>query len=115
MRYFEFASDQWANVFFEHNLDGLVLGKLPLIRNLDWREIISVKAAFGRIRPENLEDSAIIPISGMQSLEGVPYLEAGVGISNIFRLFRIDYAWRLTRRSPDGGNACLKIGMDMKF
>ena len=115
MRYFEFASDQWTNVIFEHNLDGLVLGKLPLIRKLDWREIISVKAAFGRIRPENLEDSAIIPISGMQSLEGVPYLEAGVGISNIFRLFRIDYAWRLTRRSPDGGNACLKIGMDMKF
>ena len=51
----------------------------------------------------------------MQSLEGAPYLEAGIGISNIFRLFRVDYAWRLTRRSPDGGNACLKIGMDMKF
>ena len=115
MRYFEFASDQWANVFFEHNFDGLVLGKLPLIRKLDWREILSVKAAFGRIRPENLEDSPIIPISGMQSLEGAPYLEAGIGISNIFRLFRVDYAWRLTRRSPDGGNACLKIGMDMKF
>lgn len=115
MRYFEFASDQWANVFFEHNFDGLVLGKLPLIQKLDWRELLSFKAAFGHIRRENLEDSPIIPISGMQSLENAPYYEVGVGISNIFRLFRIDYAWRLSRRSPDGVNSCLKIGMDMKF
>ncbi|MBQ6087298.1 MAG: carboxypeptidase-like regulatory domain-containing protein [Bacteroidales bacterium] len=115
MQYFEFASDRWANVFFEHNFDGLILGKIPLIRKLDWREILSFKAAFGSIRPSNLEESDIIPVSGMQSLAGAPYYEIGVGLSNILRLFRIDYAWRLSRRNPDGGNSCIKVGMDLNF
>ena len=115
MRYFEFASDRWTNVFLEHNFNGLVLGKIPLIRKLDWREIVSFKAAFGSIRPENLENSPITTISGMQSLKGAPYYETSVGISNIFRLFRIDYSWRLSRRTEDSCNSCLKIGMDMKF
>ena len=32
---------------------------------------------------------------GMKTLEK-PFVEAGVGITNIFRLFRIDAVWRLT-------------------
>ena len=115
MRYFEFASDKWTNVFFEHNFNGLVLGKIPLIRKLDLREIASFKAAFGSIRQDNLEISPVIPISGMQSLKGAPYYEVGIGVSNIFRIFRVDYAWRLSRRTADSCNSCLKIGMDMKF
>ena len=115
MRYFEFASDLWANVFFEHNFNGLVLGKIPLIRKLDWREILSFKAAFGSIRPENLEDSPIVPITGLQSLAKAPYCEISAGISNIFRIFRVDYAGRLTRRTTDRRNSCLKVGVDVKF
>ena len=115
MQFFEFASDKWTNVFFEHNFNGLVLGKIPLVRKLDWRELVSFKAAFGSIRENNLEKTPIIPISGMNSLKGAPYYEVGVGISNIFRLFRVDYAWRLSRRTEDSCNSCLKVGMDMKF
>ncbi len=29
-----------------------------------------------------------------------PYVEAGFGVENIFRLFRVDCIWRLTHRGP---------------
>ena len=33
----------------------------------------------------------------MRNLE-TPYVEAGVGLSNIFKVFRVDAVWRLTHR-----------------
>ena len=29
-----------------------------------------------------------------------PYMEAGVGIDNLFKCLRVDYVWRLTHRHP---------------
>ena len=60
---------------------------------------------------------------GMQSLNGVPYIELGAGISNIFRVFRIDCFWRLTHRDkllPDGRhtpaqNFRANIGIELRF
>ena len=34
----------------------------------------------------------------MQGLNGVPYIELGAGLSNIFRLLRVDFIWRVTHR-----------------
>jgi len=31
-----------------------------------------------------------------------PYLEAGVGVENIFKILRIDYVWRLTYLNHPG-------------
>ena len=113
MDYFEFASDRWADVFYEHNLNGLLLGKLPLLRDWDWREVLSFKAAFGRLSARNGAGSEFVPIEGLQSLSGAPYLEAGAGLSNIFRIFRIDANWRLTHR--ERRPFCLTLGLDVQF
>lgn len=113
MDYFEFASDRWAEVFYEHNLNGLILGKLPLLRDWDWREVVTFKAAFGRLSDRNGKDSVMLPIEGLQSLEGAPYLEAGVGLSNILRIFRVDANWRLTHR--DRRPFCVTLGLDVQF
>ena len=115
MDYFEFASDAWLDIFIEHNFDGLLLDKIPLIKRLDWREIVSFKAAFGSIRPENLDKNPILPITGMKDLKGAPYCEISVGIGNILRLIRVDYTWRLTRRDDHSRNGCFMVGVDYKF
>ena len=101
MDYFEFASDTWASLFYEHNFHGFFLGKIPLLRRLQLREEVYFKAAYGSVRPENngleARGGSIMPFpEGMKTMAGVPYVEAGVGISNIFRMFRVAGIWRLT-------------------
>ncbi len=104
MDYYEFASDTWATLFWEHDFRGFFLGKIPLIKKLKLREIVLVRAAYGTLRDENNGipgDPAsgadmVFPI-GMNKLD-TPYVEAGVGLSNIFKVLRVDAVWRLTHR-----------------
>ncbi len=37
-------------------------------------------------------------------MSGTPYMEAGIGLDNVFKVLRIDYTWRLTYR--DNPQAC---------
>ena len=115
MNYFEFASDQWADFFIEHNFDGLVLGRIPVIELFDLRETVAIKGAFGSIRSQNLNGSKIIPIEGMNDLRGRPYFEMSLGVSNILRILRFDYVWKLTCRNQVGPNSRFMIGFDFKF
>ncbi len=53
MDFYEFASDSWATLILEHNFSGYFLGKIPLLRRLDLREVMLFKMAYGRISPKN--------------------------------------------------------------
>jgi len=105
MNYFEFVSDAWATFFWEHNFKGFFFGKIPFMKRLNWREIAEVRAAYGTLSPKNngmsgsayAANSPMFFPAGMSSLDK-PYVEAGVGVSNIFRVIRVDAFWRLTHR-----------------
>ena len=115
MEYYEFASDRWVSAMYEHNLNGLILGRIPLIKRLDLREIISFKAAYGTLSELNSERSRIVPIEGLSSLEK-PYAEVGIGLSNLLRVIRVDATWRLTHRHPDPkDNFRVTVGFDVQF
>ena len=114
MNYYEFASDRWAAMMYEHNLNGMIFGHIPLIKRLDLREIITLKAAVGTISDLNRNRSRVLPIEGLSTLE-TPYVEAGVGISNLLRVLRVDATWRLTHRRPDTKNFSVKFGFDVQF
>ncbi len=104
MDYYEFASDTWATLFWEHDFRGFFLGKIPLVKKLKLREIVLVRAAYGSLRDENngipgdpdFGSEMLFP-EGMDKLQ-TPYVEAGVGLSNIFKVLRVDAVWRLTHR-----------------
>lgn len=115
MEYFEFAADKWASLIWYHTFNGFFLGKIPLIRELQLREEVSAKIAYGTLSDRNngtdpkygaLMKFPVYNESGMmQPLDGVPYVELGAGVSNIFRLLRVDFIWRVTHREkvmPDG-------------
>ena len=104
MDYYEFAADTWTTLFWEHDFKGFFLGKIPLIKRLNLREVAIVRAAYGTIRDENngipgnpAFGACMVFPEGMNNLE-TPYVEAGVGLSNIFKVIRIDAIWRLTHR-----------------
>jgi len=113
MDFYEFASDRWATLMYEHNLNGMILGHIPLIKWLDLREIISVKAAVGTLSEIN-RHGRILPIEGLSSLEK-PYVEVGAGLSNLFRVIRVDATWRLTHRRAEGKNYRFTVGFDVQF
>ena len=130
MSFYEFASDTWATFFLEHNFNGFFLGKIPLLRRMQLREVYTLKAAYGTLseknngiigHPASSGASLLFPI-GMSSLEK-PYVEMGIGVSNIFRLFRIDAFWRITHRYKEVGGVrqkadnrfALNFGIELKF
>lgn len=102
MDYYEFASDRWLSCFFEHHFGGFFLGRIPLLKRLKWREVFTCKGVWGNLSDRNngvlpdTEAELLFPV-GMQGVSK-PYIEAGVGIENIFRIVRVDCVWRLSHR-----------------
>lgn len=107
MNFYEFASDMWASLSWEHHFRGFFLGKIPLLKKLKWREVFTFKALVGRLSDRNngsLPDTKAVLFfpEGMSSVSK-PYFETGVGIENIFRIFRVDAIWRLSHRQDVPG------------
>ena len=115
MDYYEFASDRWMFSYYEHNFNGFFLGKIPLIKKLDLREVATVRFAWGTLSPANRENAPFLLPEGTGSLE-TPYVEAGIGIGNILRVLRVDCFWRLTHKRPEAmKNFTINIGFDVEF
>ena len=115
MDYYEFASDRWVTAFYEHNFNGFFLGKIPGVRKLDLREIVTVRGAWGTITPQNRENAPYRLMERTGALE-TPYFEVGVGLGNILRMLRLDCFWRLNhKRENPKENFAFNIGLDMAF
>lgn len=130
MDFYEFASDTWATLFYEHNFQGLLFGTIPGIKKLNLREVVTLKAAWGTLSDKNKgiqgdpasEKAVLMFPKGMSSLEK-PYVEMGVGITNIFRLLRVDCFWRTTHRyhyvdgvrEKSGNLFAVTVGIELAF
>lgn len=93
MNYYEFIADEWVTLLYTHHFNGLMFNKVPLFRKLKWREVATFRGAVGGLSnkhkaelefPKNLYDL------------NKPYFEAGVGVENILKIFRVDALWRLS-------------------
>lgn len=105
MNFMEFVSDQYASISIEHNFNGLLFNRIPLLRKLDWREEVVFKAMWGGLNQANVPtttnsllrfpvDTDGNPVTF--TLDQRPYVEAGIGIANVFKLFRVYLVKRLT-------------------
>ena len=105
MNFMEFASDKYVGLNIQHNFGGFFFNKIPLLRKLKWREVASFKGLYGGLdeknRPTETNGLLRFPVDEngrtvTHTLEQKPYIEASVGIANIFKLFRVDYVRRMT-------------------
>lgn len=89
--YYDFVADEYASLHFEHHFNGRLFSRVPLLRKLNWREIIGIKGVYGRVSDEN----RLLNASGFtyQAPDDL-YWEYHAGIGNIFKVLRIDFAWR---------------------
>lgn len=94
MNILEFVSDEYISFIAHQHFDGLFLNKIPLLRKLKWREVVTLTGVYGRLSNENL---AVMELPSFTStLKDKPYLEMAAGIENIFKFLRIDVLWRMT-------------------
>ena len=105
MNYLEFVSDRYAVLHVNHDFEGLLLNRIPLIKKLHLRESMTFKALVGTLTEKNkpTATNGLLPFPMdvnkrplTQSLGAQPYLEISAGIGNIFKFMRVDYIWRLT-------------------
>jgi hypothetical protein len=107
----EFVSDHYAGVNIDHYFNGFFFNKIPLLKKLRLREVVEGKILYGGVRSEN--NPALNPeqmkfplnnngILSTYTLGNQPYVEAGVGIYNIFNVIRLDLVHRFTYLNHPG-------------
>lgn len=121
MKFFEFASDSWLTLFWNHNFNGFFFGKIPGLRRLNLREEFTFKATYGWLSDKNnpllegaSQDMMAFP-EGMKTMGNTPYMEIGAGVSNILRLFRVDCIWRLTHLESASQRFAVNLGIEFRF
>jgi hypothetical protein len=101
MSLLEFAADRYASLNYQFHLGGLIFDKIPGIKKLKWREVITANVFWGDMTQKNQDlNFRNYPANNrpFSIAAPVPYVEAGFGIENIFKIIRIDSIWRITHR-----------------
>lgn len=109
MNAMEFINDEYASWDLTYYMNGLLLNRVPLIKKLKWREVLTFRGMFGNLTDKNNpyltdrnEGLFLFPEGSYVMDKSVPYMEVGVGIENIFKFIRLDYTWRLTYKDHPG-------------
>ena len=110
MNPYEFVSDSWVTLFWEHNFGGFFLGKIPGIKKLQLQEVFTLRTTYGYLSKQNRDGMVMMFPPGLHELK-YPYVEVGAGITNILRMFRVDCFFRLTH----GFKVAFNFGVDIKF
>ena len=94
LNYYEFVTDTYASLKYEHNFNGRIFNYIPLINRLNLREIVSAKGVWGSVTAENeaINVSSVTPYKVPEEM----YIEYSFGIGNIFKVFQLNFIWRGT-------------------
>lgn len=101
----EFLSDRYASIMVYYDANGRFLNRIPLLKKLKWREIFSFKSYWGYLTDKNnpykSDGLYNFPIRDGKVSSFIldpnrPYMEASVGIYNIFKLLKIEYVHRFS-------------------
>jgi hypothetical protein len=88
-----FAHNLYTNFHWDFNGGGIVLNRIPLVRKLKLREMVSLKCHYGK-----LTDSykPVFDLPEYYTTEmNKPYAEIGFGLTNIFKVLRMEYVRQL--------------------
>jgi len=88
-----FAHNLYTNFHWDLNGGGIILNRIPLIRKLKLREMVSLKIHYGKLT------NAYKPVFDLPDYYSAemskPYAEIGIGLTNIFKVLRIEYVRQL--------------------
>ncbi len=84
-----FAHNVYTNIHLDWVGGGIVLNRIPLVKRMKLREMISLKAHYGN-RTSSYIPVFELPDAFSQDMTR-PYAELGVGLTNIFKVLRVEY------------------------
>lgn len=107
MNAMEFVNDQYLSWDVTYWGNGVLMNRLPLIKKLKLREVVSMRGLWGSLSDKNdptkSRDVFAFPAETLsQKMDKTPYMEMAVGLDNILTILRIDYVWRLSYRHTPG-------------
>ncbi|MBN2635579.1 MAG: carboxypeptidase-like regulatory domain-containing protein, partial [Prolixibacteraceae bacterium] len=103
LHFASFAHNLYTNAHLYVNGGGVLLNRVPLVRKLKLYEIVSFKGHIGEL---NNSYQPVFDLPSYYSKESnKPYAEIGFGITNIFKVLRIEYVRQLTNTYVGSGFA----------
>ena len=122
MDFYEFVSDRFAMLHWQHRFEGLLFNRIPGIKKLNWRLTANADLLWGSRRADNRayesdkELSPGVKPTVFGSLDSrTPYVELGYGIDNIFKIVRIQAVHRLTYLQPGVDKFVIKGALQFSF
>jgi hypothetical protein len=105
----EYVHDKYLHAYLEYHLNGFILNRIPVLKRIGLREVLSAKTMVGSVRNQH-RDIVDFPVNIVAMSN--PYIEVGAGLENIFRLFRIEAIWRIR---PESSQGAPNFGIKAKF
>jgi len=109
-----FAHNVYSNAHVYFNGGGIIFNKVPGIRKLKLREIVSLKMHAGKLN--NSYKGAFDLPDYYCNISNTPYSEIGLGVTNIFKFFRVEYVRQIGKRyshtnfaDKSGIKTCLEL------
>ena len=112
--FYEFVTDSYSAIHIDHNFNGRFLSRIPLLRELNLRELIGFRAVWGDIS----EASKNIDASGLPLVapDADPFYEYSFGIGNILKVMRFDVHFRGNYfDNPDARSMAFTIDFGFHF
>ncbi|MCH2034758.1 MAG: DUF5686 and carboxypeptidase regulatory-like domain-containing protein [Tenacibaculum sp.] len=109
LNFYDFVTDTYVSTHLEHHFNGFILNRIPLVRKLNLRSLLTFRAAYGMVSDANraLNDGVINSVGTENIQYNAPnkvYYEYGFGFENIgygnLRFLRVDAIWRSNYRAP---------------
>jgi Family of unknown function (DUF5686)/CarboxypepD_reg-like domain len=94
---YEYLHDRYAGFGIEHNFGNGLFRFIPFTRKLKFRQFWTAKGLWGSLSDANKLYNTSADYT-FNSLDGKTYLELGTGVDNIFKVFRLDFIWRVLPR-----------------
>ncbi len=117
----EFVNDSYASWDLTYWANGAIFNYIPYFKKLKLREVFSFRGIYGHLSKKNnpAYNSNLFQfpeVAKTHLMNDGPYMEASVGIDNLFTILRVDYVWRLSYRNLPGiDKSGLRIAMHFTF
>ena len=120
MNSLEFVSDHYMAWDITYSMNGWLMNRVPLMRFLKFREVISFRGFYGGLTEKNqasmnTHDLFLFP-EGTTAIGNKPYMEVAFGFENILKIMRLDYVWRLNYLDKPGiRRGGLRVALQFTF